>query len=357
MARRGESIYKRKDGRWEARYVSEITIDGRKKYASVYADSYRAVKEKQQRYMMFPTKDISSFSNQLLSEFINRWLCYVKNRVKPSTYYKYEGLSRNHICNEIGNMPLRFITRTAVEGFTEKLRTKKLSAKTVNDILTVLNLVFDYAEKLYDINMPKITYVREERKEARVLSMKEQEKLTRYLLDNMDEFKMAVLLTLYTGLRIGELCALRWEDISGDCITVNKTMQRLKNQKGGTVVVTGTPKSDSSYRTIPFPKALGEIVEQYRKEGYVIRTARNPFCEPRTVQQRFKAITDRVNLENVTFHTLRHTFATRCIEAGFDSKTLSDILGHSDVKITLNRYVHSSIELKRKNMEKITLYI
>ncbi len=357
MARRGECIYKRKDGRWEARYVSEITADGRKKYASVYADSYRAVKEKQQYYIAFPIKQSSNASNQLLWEFTNRWLCYVKNRVKPSTYYKYEGLSRNHIYSEIGNMPLKFISRTAVEDFTEKLKTKELSAKTVNDILTVLNLVFDYAEKQYDINMPKITYIREERKEARVLTLKEQEKLSEYLQSGMDEFKMAVLLALHTGLRIGELCALRWEDIYDGCITVNKTMQRLKNQEGGTVVVIGSPKSDSSFRVVPLPKALREVVEQYRREGYVIRTARSPYCEPRTVQQRFKVIADKVGLENITFHTLRHTFATRCIEAGFDSKTLSEILGHSDVKLTLNRYVHSSIELKRKNMEKLTLYM
>lgn len=364
MPRRGECIYKRKDGRWEARYVSEIGADGRKKYSSVYAESYRAVKTKQQYYMMSKHNKITNNANICIADMTEQWLAHIKNRVKLSTYRKYEGLYENHIKPSIGKLPLRLVSRSTVESFAERLKAngKKtggaLSVKTVNDILIILSLVFDFAEEEYDINLPRVTTMREERKEARVLSREEYRQLTEYLLEDMDEYKFGVLLALNTGIRVGELCALKWEDVTDDFIVINKTMQRLKGSRGKTEIIIDTPKSDSSKRIIPMPGFLCVFAQCFRKkDGYVISTSRSPYCEPRTVQQRFKEITDEIGLSGVTFHTLRHTFATRCIEAGFDVKTLSEILGHSDVKTTLNRYVHSSFELKQHNMKKLSLPI
>lgn len=364
MPRRGECIYKRKDGRWEARYVKEIGADGRKKYASVYAGSYRAVKEKQKQYAMVDCKITVKNANLCISDATLQWLSHIRHSVKLSTYRKYEGLYENHIKSTIGSVALNSVTRSMVEAFSYDLKTGgrkgggALSAKTVNDILVVLSLVFNFAEEEYDIRLPRIAILRQERKEARVLSTDEHKRLTEYLLVDMDEYKFGVLLALNTGLRIGELCALKWEDITDTYVTVNKTMQRLKGNIGKTEIIIDTPKSDSSKRIIPLPRFLCRFAECFRKnEGYVISTNRSPYCEPRTVQQRFKEITDEIGLEGVTFHTLRHTFATRCIEAGFDAKTLSEILGHSDVKTTLNRYVHSSFVLKQNNMEKLSLLI
>lgn len=362
MPRRGECIYKRKDGRWEARYVKSISADGKKKYGSVYAGTYREVKDKQQCHMLIQMKKKQCSVNVCISELMIQWLNYTEPRVKKSTYLKYEGISRNHIVPHLGNIPLVLVTRASIEAFAAdrsangRVGGGRLSQKTVNDILIVLGLAFDFAQEEYDIVMPRVSLVRDVKKEARVLSVDEQNTLVKYLLTDMNEFKFGVLLALYTGLRIGELCALQWDDITDCYVKVNKTMQRLKSSDNKTEVVIGETKSESSMRNIPLPEFLRSYVARFRKSsGYIMRTSHSVYMEPRTVQIRFNKMVKKLNLEDVTFHTLRHSFATRCVEAGFDVKTLSEILGHSDVKTTLNRYVHSSFALKQNNMEKLSL--
>lgn len=356
MSRRGESIYKRKDGRWEARYIKEIGTDGKKKYASVYADSYREVKAKRQLLIISANQKIATDVIIKISDLTTIWLRHIKQRVKPATYQKYESICRNHINNDLGNALLTNITRASIDTFAENklLSNEKLSVKTVNDILIVLGLIFKFAEEEYKTQMPRISFIREEKKEARVLSNEEQNQLIEYLIKDIDIYKFGALFTLFTGIRIGELCALKWEDITENSVTINKTMQRLKDEKGGTQIVIGSPKSESSKRVIPLPTPILPYIKQFRKpSGYVLSTNKHIHSEPRIMQQKFEKITNKCNLQNVTFHTLRHTFATRCIEAGFDVKTLSEILGHTDIKTTLNRYVHSSFELKQLNMEKL----
>ncbi len=360
MSRRGECIYKRKDGRWEARYVKEIGADGRKKYASVYAYSYKEAKEKKMIVMHNIAKKLTKYAKICIKEVAEQWLLNIKNRIKPSSYIKYENLCTNHIIKNLGEVLIYDINSVTIQRFTTFLKEKgkkdggKLSDKTINDILIILSLIFSYAEEEYSVNLPRIRAVRQESKEARVLTKQEQQRLCEYCLNDTDSYKFAVLLALYTGMRIGELCALTWQDITDTYVTIDKTMQRLKTERGETDIFVTGPKSDSSKRIIPLPEFLTEIVNKLRKpDGYVLSTARNSFCEPRTMQHRFKETSIQLGLDGATFHTLRHTFATRCVEAGFDIKTLSEILGHSDVKVTLNRYVHSSFELKQKNMQKL----
>ena len=219
-----------------------------------------------------------------------------------------------------------------------------------------MNLAFDFAREEWGFQPPKLRYLREEKKESRVLSPEEQKILTAYLQQDTDIYKFGILLALYTGLRVGELCALRWEDITADCVCVTKTVQRLRNpDTGKSVLVIGSPKSVSSNRKIPLPGFLIPYIEAFRQEeGSVLYTSRRDYAEPRSIQYKFNIMTAHCGLGDVTVHTLRHTFATRCIEAGFDIKSLSEILGHADIKTTLNRYVHSSMELKRRNMEKLS---
>lgn len=209
----------------------------------------------------------------------------------------------------------------------------------------------------------EVVYPKYIKKEIRILTKDEQKRFVKYLLDDMDECKFGVLLALMTGLRIGEICALRWSDISISDMTikVSSTMQRLKNieaqQKTRTKIIISEPKSDSSSRIIPLPDYLAEICKSKAlpdKEAFVLTGKKNYFIEPRSLQYRFAKYTKACDLEGVHFHALRHTFATRCVEVGFEIKSLSEILGHSSPKITLDRYVHSSIELKRKNMNKLT---
>lgn len=354
MPRRGENIYKRKDGRWEARYVKEITADGKKKYGSVYANSYKEVKAKQQLCIFQPTEN-HNLIRITVSELIAEWLSSMKNQVKPCTYQKYECVCRNHIISDLGTIAVRCISRFTIMSFTERLLEKNLSAKTVNDILIVFGLALKYAQETYSITTPKINYVKEHQKEMRVFSVREQQVITNYLLQQIDIHKFGVLLALYTGMRIGELCALQWEDITDEHIVINKTMMRIKNEQSKTEVKIGSPKSESSNRIIPTPKCLLPMINQFRSNGYVLSNDKLKYTEPRLMQIKFGQMIAECNIEKTNFHALRHTFATRCIEAGVDVKTLSEFLGHSDVKTTLNRYVHSSFELKQKSMEQLEM--
>lgn len=354
MPRRGENIYKRKDGRWEARYVKEITAVGKKKYGSVYASSYKEVKAKQQLCILQPTENHNPI-RITVTELIAEWLNSMKNQVKPCTYQKYECVCRNHIISDLGTIAVRYISRFTIMSFTERLLEKNLSTKTVNDILIVLGIALKYAQETYSITVPKINYVKEHQKEMRVFSAQEQRVINDYLMQQIDIHKFGVLLALYTGMRIGELCALRWDDITDEHIVINKTMMRIKNEQGKTEVKICSPKSESSNRIIPTPKYLLPMINQFRSNGYVLSNDKLKYTEPRLMQIKFGQMIAECNIEKTNFHALRHTFATRCIEAGVDVKTLSELLGHSDVKTTLNRYVHSSFELKQKSMEQLEM--
>ena len=197
-----------------------------------------------------------------------------------------------------------------------------------------------------------------------------------------------MLLALLTGLRVGEICALRWSDISlsHQTLCIRQTMQRLKNIEnageskgpensqrpentenaedregtaaGKTRILISAPKSNTSVRVIPLNRELTELCRKWKPlnpKAYVLTGEEKRYMEPRTLQYRMERYTKACGLEGVHFHTLRHSFATRCVEAGFEMKSLSEILGHSSPRITLERYVHSSLELKRENMDRLTL--
>lgn len=353
MPRRGENIYKRKDGRWEARFVKEITIDGKKKYGSVYGHSYSEVKQKQKIHIFNP-KIIETKNFATVESVMKNWLYLTKHKTKYSTFVKYETIINNHIIPELGKINVSMLTAKHISEFTDKL-IGSFATATVNNILIVLEMGFDYAEEEYNIKCPKISLLKQSKQEMRVLSRSEQQTLIRYIRNNDNCFSFGILFALFTGIRIGELCALQWDDIKDNKIHISKTMQRIKNEDGKSTVMITEPKTDKSNRIIPVPTAIYELIEKYRKpKGYVIRQANDKFIEPRLLQKKFGEVTSACGLENVNFHTLRHTFATRCIESGFDVKTLSEILGHTNVRTTLDRYVHSSFELKQKNMEKLT---
>lgn len=355
MPRRGENIYKRNDGRWEARYVKEVLPDGSKKYGSVYASTYNEVKAKQQYCMIHPQKSFHNSFNVIISVLAIEWLDSIKNNVKINTYKKYESLCNKYIIADIGNILVKLLSSNNIRSFTNKLISYNLSYQTINDILVILNLILKFGESEYQITPVKINYLKIEKHEMRVLSKSEQKVLTDYLISDNDIYKFGVLLTLYTGIRIGELCALTWDDITDDYILINKTMYRTKGQNHKTEIKIGSPKTISSNRRIPLPQCLLPYIRKYRNNGYVLSTEKQQFCEPRLMQLKFVKMIEECEIEKANFHALRHTFATRCIEAGVDVKTLSEMLGHSDVKTTLNKYVHSSFELKQQSMRQLEL--
>lgn len=294
-----------------------------------------------------------------LETISEEWLIRNKNSYKQSTYQTYSYIIQKYIlCSKIANISVTNLRTDDLISFSESLINNGLSAKSVNDILLILNSLLRFVSKKYDVDIICAPLVKNQKKEMRVLSITEQQCLVNYLKTDMDNYKFGVLVALYTGIRIGELCALQWQDIKDGNIIINKTMQRLKDDNGKSIVIIDSPKTFNSNRTIPIPDFLTSIIEQRRDkpENYILSTGSLKFVEPRLMQIKFKKIIEVCDIDNVTFHTLRHTFATRCVECDCDIKSLSEILGHADVNTTLNRYVHSSLELKQTNINKLQKY-
>ena len=197
-----------------------------------------------------------------------------------------------------------------------------------------------------------------ETRETRVLSRAEQEKLERHLAGRGGCAELGILLCMHTGIRLGEICALRWEDVSADgrVITIRRTLQRLHVSDGErkTALVFDMPKSRSSARQIPVPTRLLERLRESRAApGCYLLTGTEQPMEPRCIQRRFKSALKAAGVNDINFHALRHTFATNCIARGCDPATLARILGHSDVSVTLNTYVHPSFEAMSEIIDKV----
>lgn len=372
MAKKGKNIYKRKDGRWEGRYIKNYDLSGKIRYGYVYGKTFREAREKQEKAQadLMNRPVAASHGKQNLTAFCEEWLLLNRNRVKKSTYIKYRNTIQRYIVPNLGHCLPQFIDASLLETFSHELLVNGalqkgggLSAKTVRDILTVLHAILKYiqTQKGYLIPDFRMIYPKESKKEMRVLSKEEQDRLVRYLLNDMDDCKFGVLLALMTGMRIGEICALRWQNISllNQTVQVGATMQRLQLANPSvqkTSVTIDDPKSLTSKRTIPL---MPQTVELCRKMGkhppqaFVLTGQAGHFMEPRSLQYRFKKYTQECGFSDVNFHALRHTFATRCVEVDFEIKSLSEILGHASVQVTLDRYVHSSMELKRENMNKL----
>ena len=374
MARRGENIYKRKDKRWEGRYIKEY-INGKAKYGYVYAKTYKDVKDKlnvakltyeTSHTAMNTMEPISTvyFKNIAIS-----WLEFIQPQLKKSSIVKYNNLLTTYIFPYFENSSIEDITKEDIDKFSNELLKsggqKKcgLSPKTVINVISVMKNVFEYATqygKLDVIDIKKFS-IKQPQKPMRILSLSEQEKLSKYLYEDLSPTNLGILVCLYTGIRIGEICALKWEDISFEeqYLYVHRTMQRIQNKENRetkTYVLISEPKSECSIRKIPLPNELFKLLVTLRspKNTYFLTGVSYKFVEPRTLQNHFKKAIKNCKIEDANFHTLRHTFATRCVELGFDIKSLSEILGHASVNITLNQYVHPSMELKQKNMNMLS---
>lgn len=366
---KGENIFKRKDGRWEARYIKGYELSGKIKYGFCYGKTYREAKEKvtKCKAAILNGKALPALgSRHRFAFYCDEWLRLRKPKVKEATYIKYDTVLKKYIKLRLGGCFPLGMTSGLIDSFTKELLfEEKLAPKTVHDILVVLHGVLKYTATQFPGIFPdlEINYPKECRKEMRVLSHEEQHRFIQYLLEDMDACRFGVLLTLFTGMRIGELCALQWACISlqEKTLSVTATLQRLRDTErmdvdgARTRIVTGTPKSHTSVRTIPlteFASALCAKMYPENPAAYVL-TGTERFMEPRTLQYRLGKYTRACGLEGVHFHTLRHTFATRAVEVGFEIKSLSEVLGHANTTITLDRYVHSSMKLKRDNMSKL----
>ncbi|HWQ51781.1 MAG TPA: tyrosine-type recombinase/integrase [Terriglobales bacterium] len=369
MPRRGENIYKRKDGRWEGRIQEP---DGGYRY--VYAKTYKEVKEKKNAYQkkVKPHESGKTSPPASAADLLEQWLDGdVKTEVKPSTYESYDCCIRKYAIpffNQAGNQGL---AQPSVARFVKSINDDpELSESYKRKILTIFKTAVRQIMKgepaspavLEAVKLPKI-----KSSEVQAFSMSEQRMIENAVFRSQDPKALGIVLTFYTGIRIGELCALKWSDLDYESGTMSiaKTVTRVRNsQPGGnkTMLLVGTPKSQKSMRKIPLPKFLLKTYGEHEpfgadRERYLISGEAVP-TDPRGYEKLFKKILEQAGVKERKFHATRHTFATRALELGVDIKTLSEILGHSNVSITLNVYAHSLMEQKIIAMDKLnTLHV
>ena len=352
------NIYHRKDGRWEGRVSRGKKKNGKRKFQYILARTKEDVVAKIKEICLKEQPNESCCKE--LSVVYNEWYKSMNHCVKESTAANYKMKAEKHILPHFGQIPIDSIVQDDIYEFIEDRRKNDLSDRYISDIIILMKGIFKYAVKTYRIFNPMDGIVLPKRKNAEIqlLDKAEQGKLQSYIAENQNLGTLGTALSYSTGIRIGELCALQWKDIDLEkrILTVSKTMQRIqcKNGDSKTKLIITDPKSDSSKRKIPIPECMMSFLYKFKGKptDYLLSGTFTP-VEPRTMQYRFSKILKNAKLPSVHFHALRHIFASTCVKLGFDIKSLSELLGHSSVEITLNRYVHSSFEQKQEQMKKL----
>ena len=302
-----------------------------------------------------------------IRNLVSLWLALSLNRVKLSSYERYRHLAEQHILPGLGKLDVSELTVERLNEFTREKQERGridgsggLSAKTVSDILVILRSSIKLAMREYgvrvDAGVMDVRPVRSAVRRVEVFSQRETERITTALKEEPRLHTAGFLLCLETGLRLGELCALRWGDIDFDegLLSVRRTVLRV-DHSGETRLEVQAPKTENSERVVPLTKKLLTLLRMFRKghdeDEYVFTGSKDRPMEPRTMQYRFEFFLKKQGIRPRGFHTLRHSFATRCVERGVDVKTLSEVLGHSNVQTTLQMYVHPSMDQKRKSVE------
>lgn len=291
-----------------------------------------------------------------LSHVMEEWLDCARGRLKPTTVAAYETIVRSHLKPWFGNLYPEEITAAGIEAFRREKAGEGLAPSTIRGIVGVLRSVARHGRRYgCDAGDEDFRGAAVGRScDIATLSDDDQGKIVSLLGGFPSEKGLGVLICLLTGLRVGEICGLRWGDVAENCrsLTVRRTVSRMRCGEGTRLYV-GEPKSQSSRRRIPLPMSLAVALNRARMPDmyYIVTNSPDRIPEPRCMQRYFSALLDSAQVERMKFHTLRHTFATRCVELGFDVKALSMILGHSSVTMTLNTYVHPSFERMRAMME------
>ncbi|ALS36953.1 integrase [Enterococcus rotai] len=364
MSRRGENIYKRKDGRWEGRYIKGRKLNGSIHYGYVYGKKYYDVKQKltliKSQLPYYQEQIIYSYSGTV-QEWAAYWLeTFVLPTVKLSTYVSYKSKLSVHVFPQLGEIKLTELKKEDVQTLSDQLE-EKLSDASVHAVFRVFHTCLCAAQENELIPKNPVDTVRLPKMGKRVskaLTTGEQKRLKQ--VANSSTNGLAVLIALETGMRIGEISGLKWSDIDWERreVHVNRTLQRLTDNNGKSQIVEGLPKTRSSTRVIPLSKRLYHLLWKQKhssKEAYILSNTEKS-VEPRVVRYQFKQMSQEAGLSDVTFHTLRHTFATRCLEAGVNIATISALLGHRSIKMTLDVYTHSLLAQEREAIDQVSAF-
>lgn len=361
MCRKGESIFERKDGRFEGRYIKEYDKNGKAVYGSVYAHTYNECKRKKteitiNKYIT-KKKQKTNRSTKTLNDLVDIWLSTKLNKIKLSSYTRYYNLIEQHIRNNsIGKMKVYKLNSAIINNYLDSLLKNGrldgnggLSKNTVYDISNILRQIIK--DNKLDIELMKIS---NETGKGKSLCNKEKLSLETYLKNSNSSISIGILFSLFLGLREAEVCGIKWEniDLENKIIYVKNIVIIVKtfNEKKKTKLILSTPKTKNSNRILPIPDKLYDILINLNcsiNKEYYLLTNTNKFMDPRTFYNHYKRTLNYLKISNYTLHDLRHTFATNCIELGIDPKTLMELLGHSNVTTTLNIYVHSTLDSKR----------
>ena len=298
-------------------------------------------------------------------EGVYAWLRYKKPRVKESTYLNYKQKINSKFEKEFANMTIEELLHYDFNDFVEKLLDEGLSNKTVKDTIVVLKQLLGFFEKKYDVNfkLDLITTPKVLQKDVEIFEDRERKKLEIYCLDFLKLKGIGILISLYAGLRIGEVCALKWKniDMNKKIITIDHTLQRVYTGDGSSKIIFTSPKTVKSIRVIPIAQTLLNKLKDlysesyYSEEAFVLTGSEKKPIEPISYRYIYTKILRKNGVKFKRYHVLRHTFATRCVNIGMDIKSLSEILGHSNVSTTLNLYVHPSLETKNKYINKLCI--
>ena len=366
MARRGENIYFRKDGRWEGRYITGRKMDGKPKFRSVYGTNYSEVKKKlvilKSQQLDAGKHAVLIYGNGSLSEWMDYWLDVIeKPYVRETTYLLYKRNIETHLKPQLGFLLLQELSMEQIQRAVDCLRSS-LAPSTLHGVCRLLKSILLSAVKnrllvespYREIRLPKFR-----QRGPRVLNCVEQVRLERIAVE---EGALECLTDLYTGLRLGELCAIQYNkiDFENSMLRVDCSVKRVSALAGSiteTRLVVGETKSESSTRDIPIPFFLSKLLQKRMKEtgargsDYVFQNSRGGPANPRSMQKRLKRLFQKAGVQGAHMHTLRHTFAMRFLEQNPGAyKALSEILGHSSSAITIKYYDNCTMERKRQSM-------
>ena len=367
MARRGENIRKRKDGRWEGRYIKAHTPDRRICWGYVYGTTYAEVKQKlihkKAEYGLYRLTD----TKLTFSEIAEMWLQSIKCGLKESTYAHYQYTLYKYILPILGTVPILRLEENTLEQALQKIiappdgQHKELGFSSAKECLSMVRRICKYAVHL-GLSRPMELFVRlpqEKSQPTTPLSAAEQNQLRTYVLSDPTPRKLGLLLGIESGLRIGEVCGLKWSDfdLKAGTVQIKRTVSRIYCGDGHTKIVIQSPKTRTSQREIPLSRymvqALKILQKSYPSDAWFLSGNKIKPVEPRCYRKSIKAYLKQAAVHQVRPHVLRHTFATTCLQAGCDIKTLSELLGHANANITLQRYVHSDLARKRREIQRI----